>query len=425
VAARRAVVGSLVSAAGLVGRPVNDASGRGVGKLADLVVRWDRGMYPQLTGIVVRVGSRRTFVHAADVEDIGRNRVRLSSTTIDLRDFERRPGEWLVLTDLLDHQLLDVDGARVVRAADLYVTRMGGSYRLVGVDVSFVSFLRRVLPGSAGRIPTPEKVVDWSAIQSFGRPGEPVRLRKSNRGLKRLRPADLADLLEDLARPERQLLISLLDPDEAADVLEEMEPEELEEVLRDAPVERAAELLTRMEPDEAVDALRDLPEDDRRMILAAIPAPRAAELSRLLGYPEGVAGGIMTTSLVFLGMDDTIADARRMAIEHRENQDVQGLVVVDEEGCLVDDLEPLDLLAADPMDLVRDVIIPPSPGTVFAEADLNEVVEQLIAYRGSSLIVVDDDGRPLGRILADDVVDALVESRASRRWPWQTPRIGG
>jgi len=254
--------------------------------------------------------------------------------------------------------------------------------------------------------------------------------------LRRLRPADLADLLEDLGRPERQLLISLLDPDAAADALEEMEPEELEKVLRDAPVERAAELLARMEPDEAVDALRDLPDEDRRGILEVIPAPRAAELSRLLGYPEGVAGGIMTTNLVVLSLDDTIEHARRKALEHQENQDLQGVVVVDAERRLVDDLPLLDLLAAAPEDLVRDVIGPPSPGTVLPEADLEapgtvlpeadleEVVEQLTANRGSSLLVVDLQGRPLGRILADDVVDALVESRGSRRWPWQTPRVG-
>jgi len=424
VAARRAIAGALVSAAGLVRRPVRDSGGKDVGRLTDLVVRWDRGVYPQLTGLVVRVGFRRAFVHAADVDDIGRHRVLLGSTRFDLRDFERRPGEWLVLKDLLDHQLLDVDGARVVRASDLYVARVGRGYRLVGVDVSFVSFLRRVLPGSAGRIPTPGKVVDWAAVQSFGRPGEPVRLREPHRGLRRLRPADLADLLEDLGRPERQLLISLLDPDAAADALEEMEPEELEKVLRDAPVERAAELLARMEPDEAVDALRDLPDEDRRGILEVIPAPRAAELSRLLGYPEGVAGGIMTTNLVVLSLDDTIEHARRKALAHQENQDLQGLVVVDAERRLVDDLPLLDLLAAAPEDLVRDVIGPPTPGTVLPGADLEEVVEQLTANRGSSLLVVDLQGRPLGRILADDVVDALVESRGSRRWPWQTPRVG-
>jgi Mg/Co/Ni transporter MgtE len=206
--------------------------------------------------------------------------------------------------------------------------------------------------------------------------------------------------------------------------MEEMEPEELEEVLRDAPVERAAALIARMEPDEAVDALRDLPEEDRRTILHLVPPERAAALSRLLGYPEGVAGGIMTTSLVILQLTDTIADARRKALEQRENQDVTCLVVVDEDGRLVDDLPLMDMIAAELTDFVSDVIGPPLPGTVLPEASLDDVVEELIANREASLLVVDPDGRPLGRILADDVVDALVESRSSRRWPWQPPRLG-
>jgi CBS domain-containing protein len=403
---------------------VRDTGGADVGRVSDLVVRWDQGVYPLLTGMIVRVGFRRAWLHAEAIDHIDSGQVRLNSTMFDLREYQRRGGEWLVRKDLLDHQLLDVDGARVVRAADLYLTQLGSAYRLVGVDVSFASFLRRVLPGSAGRISTASKVVDWSSIQSFGRPGEPVRLRETNRGLEQLRPAALADLLEDLARPERQLLLSMMDPDAAADVMEEMEPEELEEVLRDAPVERAAELIARMEPDEAVDALRDLPEDKRLTILGLVPDERAAALSRLLRYPEGVAGGIMTTSLVILQLTDTIAEARRKALEQRENQDVTCLVVVDEDGRLVDDLPLMDMIAAEPADLVSDVIGPPTPGTVHPEASLDDVVEELIANRESSLLVVDEDGRPLGRILADDVVDALVESRSSRRWPWQPPRLG-
>jgi CBS domain-containing protein len=424
LAARRAVAGTLISTAGLAGRPVRDSGGTDVGRVVDLVVRWDRGVYPLLTGMIVRVGFRRAWLHAEDIEHIDNGQVRVSSAKFDLREYERRAGEWLVRKDLLDHQLLDVDGARVVRAADVYLTQMGMAFRLVGVDVSFTSFLRRVLPGSAGRAATASRVVDWAAIQSFGRPGEPVRLRDTNRGLQQLRPAQLADLLEDLARPERQLLLSLMDPDAAADVMEEMEPEELEEVLRDAPVERAAILIARMEPDEAVDALRDLPEEARRTILQLVPPERSSQLSRLLGYPEGVAGGIMTTSLVILQLADTIADARRKALDQRENQDVTCLVVVDEDGRLVDDLPLMDMIAAEPTDLVSDVIGPPIPGTVLPDATLDEVVEELIANRESSLLVVDDDGRPIGRILADDVVDALVESRSSRRWPWQPPRLG-
>jgi len=424
VAARRALAGQLFSAAGLVGRPVKNSGGQDVGRLIDFVVRWDHGVYPQLTGIIVRVGSRRAFVHDMEIAEIARTHVALNATKFDLRDFARREGEWLVLKDLLDHQLLDVDGARVVRAADLYVARVGRSYALVGVDTSFVSFLRRVLPASAKTMPTPEKVVDWSSIQSFGLPGEPLRLRQPNRGLQRLRPAELADLVEDLARPERQQLISLLNPEEAADVLEEMEPEELGEVLRDVPVERAAQLITHMEPDEAADALRDLPEDDRDSILAVLPSAQAEDLTQLLEYDEGVAGGIMTSRLVKLSMDETVQQARDKAIAQRENDEVHGLVVVDSHGRLVDDVPLIDLMAAAPDKLIRDIIGPPTPGTVFPDADLEEVVEQLIANRGSSLLVVDESGRPLGRIQADDIVDALVESRSSRRWPWQAPRLG-
>jgi Mg/Co/Ni transporter MgtE len=132
----------------------------------------------------------------------------------------------------------------------------------------------------------------------------------------------------------------------------------------------------------------------------------------------------MTTSLVILQLGDTIADARRKALDQRENQDVTCLVVVDEDGRLVDDLPLMDMIAAEPTDRVSDVIGPPVPGTVLPDATLDEVVEELIANRESSLLVVDDEGRPIGRILADDVVDALVESRSSRRWPWQPPRLG-
>lgn len=424
VAARRALAGTLVSSAGLRGRPVVGPDGEVVGRLVDLVVRWDRGVYPELSGLVVRVGLRRAWVHAADVAELGRDRVALSATTVDLRDFARRPGEWLVLVDLLDHQLLDVDGARVVRAADVYLTKMGRHHRLVGVDVSFTSFLRRVLPGSAGRTVTPSRVIDWSAVQSFGRPGDPVRLRQRNAGLTRLRPADLAELLEDLGRTERQALLEILEPDTAADVLEEMRPDDLEELLRHAPVERAAELLAHMEPDEAVEALRDLPEQDRDDILEAMPEETSSDLAGLLAYDEERAGGIMTTGIVVLGLDDTIAEARRRALEHSDNDDVQCLVVVDEDGRLVDDLPLLALLAAQPEDLVRDVVAPPRPGTVRPDAELDEVVAQLTANRGTSLVVVDDQGRPLGRILADDVVDALVTQGASRRWPWQAGRGG-
>ena len=179
-----------------------------------------------------------------------------------------------------------------------------------------------------------------------------------------------------------------------------------------------------MEPDEAVDALRDLSEEDRVSLLAQMPVARATELRGLLTFPEGVAGGIMTTKIVVLTTSETIRDAREKVRSRRREEDVDGLVVIDGEGRLIDDLSLMDLLDNDPDTPIEDVVGPPYPGTVLPDADLDDVVEQLIANRGSSLVVVDLEHRPVGRILADDVVDALV-STDERRWPWQPRGPGG
>lgn len=127
----------------------------------------------------------------------------------------------------------------------------------------------------------------------------------------------------------------------------------------------------------------------------------------------------MTTTLAFISPHDTIAQARAVAVQHRRDLDVQGLVVVDEQGRLIDDLPLSEVIASDPATTVESVIAPPRPGTVLASDGLATVVRELTANRGASLIVVDESHRPLGRILADDVVDALAGSRRERRWPWQ------
>jgi CBS domain-containing protein/sporulation protein YlmC with PRC-barrel domain len=419
--ARKALVQNLVSASGLITRPVKAPDGGAVGRVADVVIRWDSGDYPKVSGLIVRIGFRRAFLPVQNIADISSNGVQLSSTKFDLRDYERRDGEFLANDDMIDHQLLDVNGARVVRAADLYLNKVARSYYVVAVDVSFRSFLRRVLPGSAGRAATPGKVIDWAGIQSFGRPGEPTRLRKQNTALTKLRAADLADLLEDLGRHERQVLLEILDPELAADAMEEMDADDLEDMLLHAPVGQAADLLARMEPDEAVDALRELPEEDREAMLDAMDEETSTSLIELLSYEDDEAGGFMTSELVILKESDTVAEARKILLE-LDNHDVQCIVVVDEEGRLLDDLHLIDLFQANPRSLVGNVKNESVPETVGPDADLEEVVEKLTANRGGSLVVVDEDNRPIGRIMSDDVVDALVKERSGRNWPWQEGR---
>jgi hypothetical protein len=163
------------------------------------------------------------------------------------------------------------------------------------VDVSLPTLLRRLGPRRWQARPTPERVLDWQAVAPFAEhatdgPAQ-VQLRASRGALHRLRPADLADLLVDLGRAERQLLLHMLEPGAAADALEEMEPAELENLLREAEPGHATRLVEEMEPDEAVDALRDLHSGERERLLAHMPADRAAHLRRLLAYPTQASRG--------------------------------------------------------------------------------------------------------------------------------------
>jgi CBS domain-containing protein len=424
--ANRAVADALVSTAGLVGRPVRDRTGAEVGRLIDVVVRWRGEPYPPVTGLVVRVGRRRAFVPIDHVQEISTERVTLSSVRLDLRDFERRPGEVVLNGDVVDHQLVDVDGVRVVRAADLYLARVNDTYELVGVDVGFQTLLRRLGPPRWRRRPTPDRVIDWAAIQPFGTggpdgagigPPAPMRLHTPNQALRRLRPGELADLLEELGRDERQELLAQLEPETAADALEEMEAGEISALLRESRTEHAASLLAEMEPDEAVDALRDLERDEVEELLEAMPPDKAGRLQALLLYREGSAGGLMTTNLVLVRPDQTVGQVRRILRSQAEHQaDVDAVIIVDDTGRLVHDLGLFELLVAAKDDAVVDVAGPPEPVTVSPDAPLDEVVKQFIESRGSSVLVIDDDDRPVGRILADDLVDALVPDRGKVRF---------
>jgi CBS domain-containing protein len=413
---------SLVSLAGLLGRPVRHGGGEVIGKVWDLIVRWDTDEpYPPLSGVVVKVGARRAYVPAGSVAAVRQREVMLATARLSLRDFVAREGETALASGVLDHQLVDIDGARVVRAADLYVATVGADVRLVGVDVGFGSLVRRLGPARWRTRPTPEAVIDWASVHSFG-PDESeggARLARHRGELNTLRPAELADLLEDLGRRERHELLDLVEPDTAADALEEMDAKELRQLLAETDIGKAARLVARMEPDEAADALRDLSEEDRSALLAALPEKDAAALRSVLEFPADSAGGAMTTVLVLAHPEDTVAEVRRRLTGQAEHVvDLDAIIVVDADGRLVDDITLVELLMAEPDTPLAQLIGPPWPVTVTTEADVREVADRMIDARRLSVVVLDEADRPLGRILADDVLDAVISGH--RRW--QFPR---
>jgi CBS domain-containing protein len=394
--ANKTVRGALVSLAGLLGGKVTNQAGEIVGRVVDVVARlYGTEPYPPVTGLVIRVGHRRSFISADQIATVRAGEVALRSARLDLRDYERRPGEALLARDVLDHQLVDTDGIQVTRAADLYLAPLTGRTVLVGVDVSLPTLIRRLGPRRWQAKPTPDRVLDWQSVAPFAEdstdgPAE-VRLRASRAALHQLRPADLADLLEDLGRIERQQLLEWLPA-------------------------QAARLIGEMEADEAADALRDLNAAERDGLLARMPAEKSKGLRRLLAHPEDTAGGAMTPYLVTARTTDSVAEIRAaLAAQSEHRTEIDAVAVLDEAGRLLADIALFHLAVAEDSTKVGDMVdwlaqFGPAV-TVQPETRIEEAAEHLVASRASSLLVVDADNRPVGRILADDVLDSLLPER--------------
>jgi Mg/Co/Ni transporter MgtE len=176
-----------------------------------------------------------------------------------------------------------------------------------------------------------------------------------------------------------------------------------------------------MEPDEAVDALRDLPAATRGELLRRMDPTVAVALREILGYPEDEAGGIMTTTLVVGTTRDTVTDVvDRLADARSHDADLDAVAVVNKEGCLVGDITLLEILLAmrtTPDARISSLLADEDVVTVHPHASADEVAGQLVEARRLSLVVVDDDGRPIGRILADDVLDVLVPTKGRFHFP--------
>ncbi len=418
--AAREVRQSLVSLAGLIGRPVRHQGGEPIGRIADVVAHWDTGeAYPPLAGVIARVGARRAFVASTAIATVGQREVTLTTARLDLRDFVARKGETALAAEVLDRQLVDIDGARVVRASDLYLATVSGVVRLVGVDVGLGSLLRRLGPARWRTRPTPEAVIDWASVHSFGPgAGHGAQLARHRGELNRLRPAELADLLEDLGREQRHELLELVEPDTAADALEEMDPEQLRQLLVESDTTQAAALLGRMEPDEAAEALRELDEPDRTAVLDAMDARAVERVRPVLDSPTRSAAGEMTTVLILAHPEDTVADVRRSLAGQADHVvDLDAIIVVDGDGRVIDDVSLGELFVAEPDTRLAELIGPPWPVTVKANASVEEVTERLLDARRLSVVVLDEADRPIGRILADDVLEAVVAGRRRRQFP--------
>jgi CBS domain-containing protein len=386
-----------------------------VGRVEDVIVRLGEGEYPPVTGLLATVAGRQVFVPADEVEEIEHGRVTLRALRLDLQPFERRPQEVLLKKDVLDRQLINVDGARLVRANEIELARLEGWYRVVGVDVGLRGLVRRLVPRALADNVAASAFLDWASVEPFTGHVPTVRLRVPHPKLARLHPAQLADLVEQASHPEGEEILGAVggDPELEADVFEELESHHQLEFIEDRPDEEVASVLARMEADDAADLVRELPEERREEVVRLLPLVQRRRVRALLGYDPATAGGLMSPEFVCVYSQATPAEVlERIRSSKISAEALAWVYVMNAHKRLNGAIALVDLLRADPQLRLGELAEPPR--RVRPDADLEEVARLMTDFDLTVVPVVDDQERLLGVITVDDVLE-LVLPRGWRR----------
>jgi CBS domain-containing protein len=328
-------------------------------------------------------------------------------------------GLYLLERDLLDQQIIDVHGRKVVRVNDVDLYREAGqghvSLKVASVDVGPRGAIRRLLKGVVPRSTLrkllqqiPERPIPWEFVDLIETdPARRVKLKISHDRLAKLHPADIADIVEELAPDEREAVFETLDEEVAAETLEEMDPKVQKSVVESLDSDRAAEIVEEMDPDAAADLLGDLTEDRTTQILREMEPADRKEISELLEFGENTAAGRMNTEFVALGINASMQDAIE-ALRHYEGgiETLSTIYVVDSHGTLVGAVPLAKLVLATPTTPLLALTQEP---LISAEEDAkdHDVAELFDKYNLLTLPVVNEHKKLTGVITSDDVISLL------------------
>lgn len=408
----------------ILGKPVWDAQGRRIGQCTDVLVTGLETGFPALRAIAVSNGKEPRLI-AADA--IAWLQPSIILNTPQPPPYEPQGDELWLARNVLDRQIVDTDGRRLVRVNDLQLERTcpSGPYCLAGVDVGTLGLLRRLgvenpaaFLAKVLRRKLPEAVIPWSDVAPL-QPQEPLRLRVSRDRISELHPADIAEIVSELDRPMGQALLQTLDTETIADTMEEMEPELQASMLSTLAPERAADVLEEMGPDEAADLLADVHPTEREKLLDLMEDEDAIEVQKLLAYPENTAGGIMTTEYVTIPDGLTAGEALdylRKSPAAQEDEALYYVYVLDEEQRLKGVVGLRELVLASPDTPVRD-IMEKNVITVDPHKPQNEVGRLVAKYNLLAVPVVDQDNVMHGIVTVDDAIDALIPTAWKKRLP--------
>jgi len=405
----------------ILARPIFDAEGEKIAVVRDVIVRYGEEDYPPVLGLVARYRRRLFFMPRANFFALDETGVRMNSETIDLKPFTRRDGEVLLAKDVLDNQLIDVDGKRVVRVNDVQIIEVAGEWRVSGADISFQGFMRRLMPNGFYFAKRAVEVIDWADVGYLAtdKATAAVQLKSSKDKLARLHPVEIAQLAERLSPIHRTEIVESLDDEIAADTLEEMSTENQARILEEMDEERAADILEEMSPDDAVDVLGEMSQEKAEELFNLMEAEEKADVAELRVFDKDTAGGLMTTEFVAFPKNLTVAQAIARLREMAETPAmIYYLYVVEKEDSwkLAGLISLRNLILADPTlplsEVMREQFQAAHPSDSAAET-----AQTIAEYNLLALPVIDDLGEIAGIVTVDDAMEILLPKNLNNRLP--------
>ena len=395
----------------LLRSPVLNPAGAEVGRAEDFIVKLaEGGGYPPITGLKVRVGTQDVFLGIDLVDKLAPGAVRLNTHTIQTQPFQRRPGEVLLASDVLGRHLVDVARGRIVQAHDLVLAHGEEGWRLQGIDRSPQAMLRRLVPRRGRPDLRRHAILDWRDVQPFVGHVPTAKLLMPLQRLRRLHPAQIADIVEGASHAEGEEIIKAVqgDVELTADVFEELDPEHQEEFIKSRSNEEAARVLDRMAPDDAADLIGHLDQERRLPVLNLMSANQQHKLRKLLQYHPTTAGGIMSPDYVWVDRGSTVEMAiEAVRIDDKSPHQLLNTVFVTEPGGkFLGSVSVADLVRADGSGKVEELQLVDC--SIGSGADFADVVLMMADYNLIALGVVDSAGNLIGAISVDDLMEALI-----------------
>ncbi len=407
----------------IINKTVIDSEGNKIGKFKDFVASVSV-IYPIVEAITIRTTDKKDInIPWEDVKSINKE-IKLKIKFDDIKEYKFKNRDIQLAEEVLDKQVVDLEGKKLKRINNLQFATTQDYYRLIGADISFKGILRRLglekIPKGLG-IKLQEDNISWKDVDVLESNISRLKLKVPEYKLKKLHPADIAEIVDQLSINDSITILNSLDEEVAADAMEEISPERQVTLFEEMDNERAADLLEEMSPDDAADLIGDLSAERGRELLDLMDPEEAKDVEHLLGYPEDTAGGIMTTEFAAVSEELTahqiLTKFKEMA---EEVESIYYIYALSKSGELSGVISLRELLLADPDEKLKDFMTKELI-TVDVMEEEHEVAKKIAKYNLIALPVVNNENKIKGMVTIDDAIDIVLPTA----WKKQVPRMFG